>query len=286
MPALKKSKAAKSTKAARPARRRRPLRRWQRLGLSAAAVLLSLSLFATGGYQLWRFGLIQQAVQTVDNAIDARVRAAGLTVQDVLVTGRAQAEADTVLQALSVTRGSSIFAFDPAAARDRLRALDWVRDVRVERRWPDTIVVHLDEHHPMALWQNKGHLVLIDRRGETITRADLGRFAHLPLVIGEDAPAHAGRLLDMLAERPTLFARVEAAVRVGRRRWNVRLKDGIDVNLPEDDPQAAWAKLAELVRDHRILERDVAAIDLRLPDRLVVRMTTEASKRRKQGKDT
>lgn len=246
---------------------------------------VSLALVATGGYQLWRHGVIAAGQDAVSGFVDDRIRAAGLTVQDVLVSGRSQADVNDVLGALSVTRGNSIFSFSPTAARERLVALDWVRDARVERRWPNTIVVHLDEHHPMALWQNQGRLVLIDRRGEAITRANLGRFAHLPLVIGDDAPAHAASLLDMLADEPALFARVEAAIRVGKRRWNLRLRDEIDVNLPEDNPQAAWAKLAKLVTEHRILERDVAVIDLRLPDRLVVRMTTEGSKRRRQGKD-
>lgn len=280
MPAVKKRKSVRKT-----ARSWRPLGHWQRRLVVAAAVTVSLSLVATGGYQLWRHGIVGDAYAAVDRFVDGRIRAAGLTVQDVLVSGRAQADVTDVRNSLSVERGSSIFGFSPADARERLVALDWVRDARVERRWPDTIVVHLDEHQPMALWQNKGRLVLIDRRGETITRANLGRFGHLPLVIGDDAPANASALIDMLAEEPTLFARVEAAQRVGGRRWNIRLRDNIDVNLPEDNPQAAWAKLANLVNEHRILERDVAVIDLRLPDRLVVRMTTEGSKRRRQGKD-
>lgn len=280
MPAVKKKKTARKT-----VRSWRPLRRWQRWALVVATVTVSLSLVATGGYQLWRHGVIGDAYAAVDGFVDGRIRAAGLTVQDVLVSGRAQADVQEVLAALSVRRGKSIFGFNPTEARDRLVALDWVRDARVERRWPNTIVVHLDEHQPMALWQNKGRLMLIDRRGEPITRAKLGRFAHLPLVIGDDAPVHAASLIEMLEAEPALFARVEAAVRVGGRRWNIRLRDEIDVNLPEDNPRAAWAKLANLVSEHRILERDVAVIDLRLPDRLVVRMTTEGSKRRRQGKD-
>lgn len=285
MPTLKR-KADKAGKGRRAERRRRPLRRWQRWALSCAAVIVSLSLLGGGVYQLWRLGLAQDAVAGLGRTVDTQVRAAGMTVQDVLVSGRAQAQADDVLAALDVARDSSMFAFSPQAARDRLVALEWIRDARVERRWPNTIVVHLDEHRPLALWQHKGRHVLIDRHGEVITRSGLGRFSHLPLVIGDDAPAHAAVLLDMLAQRPTLFARVEAAIRVGKRRWNIRLKDGIDVNLPEEGAQAAWAKLSELVSEHRILERDVAVIDLRLPDRLVVRMTPEAAKKRRQGKDT
>jgi cell division protein FtsQ len=91
----------------------------------------------------------------------------------------------------------------------------------------------------------------------------------------------------MLSQKPALFARVRAAVRVGSRRWDVRLKNGIKVHLPEAQPADAWSRLAELAAEHRIFERDVAAIDLRLPDRLVLRLTPEAAARKnKNGKET
>jgi cell division protein FtsQ len=64
---------------------------------------------------------------------------------------------------------------------------------------------------------------------------------------------------------------VKAAVRVGGRRWNLRLKSGADVQLPEDDTAAAWNRLAEYERSHQVLKREIRILDLRLPDRLIVR---------------
>ena len=139
----------------------------------------------------------------------------------------------------------------------------------------------------MALWQYKGRHVLIDHGGQPITRKNLARFAHLPVVVGKDAPAAAAALIDMLSQKPALFAQVRAAVRVGSRRWDVRLKNGINVHLPETQATDAWDRLAELVAEQHIFDRDVAAIDLRLPDRLVLRLTPAAAARRhKAGKDT
>ena len=76
----------------------------------------------------------------------------------------------------------------------------------------------------------------------------------------------------MLASEPELAARVTAAIRVGGRRWNLRIDDIIDVLLPEESAETAWSRLAELERANALLKRDVQTVDLRLPDRLVLRV--------------
>jgi len=106
----------------------------------------------------------------------------------------------------------------------------------------------------------------------------LDRFAKLPLVVGEGAAGRAAELLDMLATEPDLAARVNAAIRVGGRRWNLRIDNAIDVLLPADTPASAWAQLARLERSSAILRRDVQTVDVRLPDRLVLRVNPEAPK--------
>jgi cell division protein FtsQ len=130
--------------------------------------------------------------------------------------------------------------------------------------------VRIVERRAVAWWQKDGKMVLIDRAGDPIRVAANGKHQGLIVLVGGDAPNHAAALLDMLAKEPALAARVNAAVRVGARRWNVRLDDAIDVRLPEDGAEAAWIKLAELDRKNRILSRDIEAVDLRLPDRLIV----------------
>jgi cell division protein FtsQ len=106
--------------------------------------------------------------------------------------------------------------------------------------------------------------------GEPITVPPPPRYSNLIVLVGDDAPIHAAKLLDMLAREPDLAKRVRAAVRVGARRWNLRIDNAIDVRLPEDGADVAWSKLGELERKNRILSRDIEAVDLRLPDRLIV----------------
>jgi cell division protein FtsQ len=166
----------------------------------------------------------------------------------------------------------------PRRAKEKLETLPWVRSAVVERRLPDTLYVRLVERKPLALWQHGGKLELIDHEGAVIPVTRLDRFAKLPLVVGEGAASHAAELLDMLASEPDLASRVTAAVRVGDRRWNLRIDNAIEVLLPADAPASAWAQLARLERSSAILKRDVQTVDVRLPDRLVLRVNPEVPK--------
>ena len=204
--------------------------------------------------------------------------ALGLRVADIRVEGRATTDRETILDALGARPGTPILAIDPDRAKQQLESLPWVRSAVIERRLPDILYVRLVEREPLALWQHGGRIELIDRTGAVIPVTRLDRFAKLPMVVGEDAASHAAELLAMLASEPDLAARVSAAVRVGGRRWNLRVDNAIDVLLPADDPAAAWADLARLERSSAILKRDVRVVDMRLPDRLVVRVAPEPAK--------
>jgi cell division protein FtsQ len=202
---------------------------------------------------------------------------AGFVVRDVFVVGRASTPKDTLLAALAVKRGTPILDIDLVEARARIQALPWVREASVRRLLPNTVVVEIVERKPLALWQHRKQFALIDDEGAVILRDDVGPFSHLMVVVGEDAPANAAQLVQMLATEPDLMARVKAAVRVGGRRWNVHLAQGIDVKLPEHDPDAAWRRLADYQRRHGVLDKNVRSLDLRIGDRLVVRPAAPAA---------
>ena len=186
------------------------------------------------------------------------------------VEGRGRASREAVLNAVAVARGTPILAVDPIETKQRLEAVPWIRSASVERRLPDTLYIRLVERQPLAFWQRQGKLVLIDRDGVVIPTERLDSFGNLIVLVGPDAPANGAALIDMLATEPHLAAHVAAAVRVGGRRWNLRLDNNVDIALPEDDPTAGWRRLAQLERSDGILEREIQAVDLRLPDRLVV----------------
>ena len=202
---------------------------------------------------------------------NALANAANLRVQQIVIEGRSNTPELLLKAALGVHMGDSMLGFSLTGAQQRIETLSWVEHAAVERRLPGTLVVSLTERRPFAIWQNQGRFVLIDRDGQVVANEDVAAFGSLPLVVGAGAPRAATALLDALATQPQVRSHVMAAVRVGERRWNLRLKSGADVLLPEDNAPAALAKLAELQAADALLDRPLAVVDMRLPDRLVVR---------------
>lgn len=249
--------------------------RLRRLGWRAAIPIV-LGVVALG---IARWGL-PSAAQAVWRDAEARLidasAALGLKVADIRIDGRETIERRTILKALGVRPGDPIVAVDPARLKDRLEALPWVHAAMVERRLPDTLYIRIVERKPLALWQHSGKIELIDRSGAVIPVPRLDRFAKLPMVVGPHAAAHAADLLATLASAPDLARRVSVAVRVGDRRWNLRIDNAVNVLLPAEGAGGAWAELARLDRRTGLLKRDLETVDLRLPDRLVLRLGPEA----------
>jgi cell division protein FtsQ len=254
-----------------PRRRRAPRWAW-RIG----AVALGLALVVVGGFAAHRAGWDAEGVERVRAKVLALTAQAGLTVNDVMVQGRGRTSVAAILAALDAARRMPMLAISPSAAKVRLEALPWIRSASVERLLPDTLYVQVTERQPLALWQRKGKLELIDHEGSVVAVPSLDEFADLVILVGDDAPKAAPALLAMLASEPALQSHVTAAVRVGGRRWNLRLDSGIDVELPEDNVGAAWHQLARLDRTDGLLKRDILKVDLRLPDRLVLQVPAVA----------
>ena len=142
----------------------------------------------------WRSGLAPNLVDLMVNAMAAAKTAIRATVTDVLLTGRNHTSLDGIIRALAVRRGDSIAQFDRAAAKTRLEKIRWIESASIGIGVSHQVTVDIVERTPFALWRHRGALFLIDRGGAVITDQDLGRFAGLPMVVGGDAPAHAGEL--------------------------------------------------------------------------------------------
>lgn len=253
-------------------RRRKRRFPWTPLGLAALALVVGLG----AGWWTWESGAAERAVRAAKWWTIAVAARAGFAVDEVLVTGRRETSTAELLDAVRLARRDPMFAFDPEDLRRRVETLPWVQSATVGRRLPSIVTLSLVERTPLALWQRRGRFALIDRDGHVIETTGIERFADLLVVVGDDAPPHAAELLRMLAAEPQLMIRVKAAVRVGARRWNLRLDNGVDVQLPEENADVAWARLAAYERDNGILERDVQVLDLRLPDRVIVRKGRDA----------
>ncbi len=260
----------KRTRRTGPARARRPmplvLRRLLRLSPWPVAGLVVAGLagwsLASGHAGHGARMLHQEAL-----LVSARL---GLRVEQVYASGRERLEREALLAALGAETGMPILAFDPRKARERIERLPWVASVSVERRLPDSLHVAIIERRPLALWQRGGQLTLIDEQGRPIPGQEPGGYAHLPLVVGDGAASNALAMIRMIDRHPELAERLEALVRVGNRRWDIRFTGNVTVRLPEIGAGEALDRLAGLHRREQILDRAIVVVDLRIADRLVL----------------
>ena len=154
---------------------------------------------------------------------------------------------------------------DVSAIRDRLLRFGWVKDARVSRRLPDTLVIDIVERKPAALWQSQGQLELIDSEGVVLDRVQVDRMPDLPLLIGPGANGEEEELQRLMADVPTLRPQLVSATWVGGRRWDLNFQSGETVSLPEGDAEArsALIKFAQHDKSDGLLGRGVVRFDLR-----------------------
>lgn len=225
-------------------------------------------------------------------------RDAGFVLNDLKVEGQYRTPDTAILAQLDIEDGMPLFAIDLAKIKNRLTALPWVKEAHVVRKFPTGLEIKIMEREPYGLWQMGGSVNIIDITGTVIKGQDVTEYAYLPWVIGEGAGAEAKPLFDMLNMAPELFASVKQAVRVGDRRWDIIFNNGIRVKLPEPaqhkataqnkakeyGAEAAWLRFAKIEAKHQLLSREVNVIDMRIPDRVIMRIT-EKGERAIEGKE-
>jgi len=200
-----------------------------------------------------------------------------LGVRMVTVSGATHMSERKILAIAGVDDKKSLPFFDVAQARARLEAEPLIKQASVRKLYPNQIVIEIVERTPYAVWQKDGDVRAIAADGAPIDEVNDGRYADLPFVVGEGANGRVREFVALLDAMDELKPRVEAGVLVDQRRWNLRLKSGIDIKLPESDPEAAIAELLILQRQSRILEKDVLALDFRVPGRVFARLSEEAA---------
>jgi cell division protein FtsQ len=241
-------------------------------------VLLSAGLLGAE-----RGGQLDGVEAQVSRAGDWLARSVGLGVAVVTVSGATHMSEARILAIAGIDASRSLPFFDVAQAKARLEADPLVKQASVRKLYPNQVVIDIVERTPYAVWQKDGDVSAIAADGAPIDEVTDGRYADLPFVVGEGANGRVREYAQLIDDMAELKPRVEAGVLVGQRRWNLRLKSGVDVKLPEDDPEAAVAELLTLQRQSRILDKDALALDFRVPGRVFVRLTEDAATAWAQG---
>ena len=236
----------------------------------------------------WAFGLFVLVIAGValvaldvpaklGEAAGEAVGDAGFRVKSVDIQGLKQMDPRPVYDIALDQRTTAMPLVDVSGIRDRLLQFGWVKDARVSRRFPDTLVIDIVERTPAALWQNDEGLSLIDAEGVVLDRVPVSRMPDLPLLVGKGANAQAVPLERLLDKVPTLKAQLGSAKWIGQRRWDLTFQSGETVLLPEGEAAAgsALAKFAKMDKSAGLLGRGIVRFDLRIPGKMTVRLPRE-----------
>ena len=247
---------------------------WQ----NGLGLLFSLVLIGTAGlYGVIRNGQYEAFIAANGSVQDILAHAVGFGISSITITSQNGVPETTILKAAGINPNSSLPFLDAAGIRDRLMALPMVADAQVRKLYPDRLMIDITERQPYALWQKDGVVTMVSSNGMPIGDLTDLKYADLPFVAGDGANTHVDEflaLLDALGDQKSKF---RAGVYIGERRWNLKTNSGIDVKLPQQNPQDALKQLAEIERQSRILEKDIRAIDMRVPGKMEVLLTDEAA---------
>jgi cell division protein FtsQ len=247
-----------------------------RVGVIATVVLL----LGSAGFGIVKGGHLAEFTAALSDSRNAMANSAGFRITTVGINGRKQLSQDEILAIGGVNGRSSLLFLDAAAVRDKLKANPWISDATVLKFYPGQLRIDIVERSAFALWQQDGRLSVIADDGAVLEPYVSRRFLTLPLVVGKGAETRARDFLALLARYPQVSSVTKAVIFVGERRWNLRLKDGLDIRLPENEVGNALAALSKLDKDDRLFSRDIVAVDMRLPDRLTVQLSDDAAKAR------
>jgi cell division protein FtsQ len=246
------------------------------IGVAATALVLLASL----AYGAVKGEHVSTVIAAVRDARDGVANAAGFRIVSIALAGNHHVSREELFAIAGVTGTTSLLFLDVDQARERLKSNPWIADATVLKLYPGELQIGIKEREPFALWQKDRQVSVIADDGTVLEPYVVPRLIQLPLVVGQGAETRAKAFLAMLGRYPAMRDFVRATVLVGERRWNLRLKNGIDVQLPESDIAAALEKLVTLDREKNLITRDIAVIDLRLADRVTVRLSDAAAQAR------
>jgi cell division protein FtsQ len=267
----------------------RLLRRWLKpvldldpprgAGIAASALLL----LGSAGYGVVCGGHAATLMQELRDFRDATANSFGFRITSIAFAGQRQVTRNEILSALGITGRSSLLFLDAATARTALMTNPWIADATVLKLYPGRLHIAITERKEFALWQKDQKVYVVAADGIVLETVIARQFAALPLVVGNGAEARAKDFLALVDNYPALRAQVFASVLVAERRWNLKLKNGIEVRLPEFEVERALDTLVKLDRDKKLLSRDIVVVDLRLADRVTVRLSEEAAQVREDA---
>ena len=239
---------------------------WRILKIPQFSASLVAFIFCAWFYYSGNYDFAKQKVIDANGYVSKK---AGLVLKDILLEGQEHTPKEDIIDIMTkatidddefLTIGDPILNIDLKRIKRKLEKLTWVKYASVERLYPSTLSVSIIERQPLALWQHGGVVHLIDNEGDVINTKNIEQFSDLIILVGEESPSHIQPLFNLINSQPDLAQRVSSAIRVGKRRWNVRLENNVEIKLPEEDASKAWEHLAQMQQEASIIDTDISSI--------------------------
>lgn len=241
-------------------------------------ILVGFIWLLTFGVITIRHNLVSKHIDSLLTEIYNKTATAGWGLDDVTLEGREKTSKDDVLHVIGLKRGDNILEIDLKAVCEKVKTLPWVKEASVSRRYfPNVIHISIREKKVKSIWQYQNEFYPIDEDGKII-ETEYVLQKNILQIVGQGAPEHINSLLNIIENDKELFARVKVANFISGRRWNLIFDDvlnGITVKLPEEDVADAWKKLVKLDKTRGILKRKLTFIDLRLKNKVIVKISNK-----------
>ena len=241
-------------------------------------ILVGFIWLLTFGVITIRHNLVSKHIDSLLTEIYNKTATAGWGLDDVTLEGREKTSKDDVLHVIGLKRGDNILEIDLKAVCEKVKTLPWVKEASVSRRYfPNVIHISIREKKVKSIWQYQNEFYPIDEDGKII-ETEYVLQKNILQIVGQGAPEHINSLLNIIENDKELFSRVKVANFISGRRWNLIFDDvlnGITVKLPEEDVADAWKKLVKLDKTRGILKRKLTFIDLRLKNKVIVKISNK-----------
>ena len=247
---------------------------------SIMAITLVGGAIAAGAVRGGQYDLFVAEFGTIP---DLAARGLGMQIEGVTISGAKELSEDEIFAATGITTRDSLPFLDAAQVRERVKEIPMVREASVRKLYPSRLLIEVEERAPYALWQVNGQVQVISADGMAIDQLVDDRLSHMAFVVGEDANLRVPEYLKILENAGDLREQIRAGVLIAGRRWNIKLESGLEIKLPEHEPEKVFANFALHAREMRILDKDLLSIDLRIADRMVVRLSAEAAAARAEA---
>lgn len=237
------------------------------------AILLVMVLI--GGVSTWHFNLYEKSRQHIKIFFRNFSKKYEVSLETVAVKGRKNTDLNDIRKVTDPLIEKPLLEIDIDKISKELEQLSWVQKVQTRRKWPHTLIIDIMERVPIAIWQKHGRMFIVDEEGNKLTELHDLPYPNLPFISGHGAPQSVKGLMQILEENPTVKEQVTSATRVGKRRWNLKLKEGVVVLLPDVHEAEAMKKLAKTLSNLSKINTEISRIDLRQKDRVILKPKTK-----------